>query len=64
MEDSPLYLSSQLPIPYREVILQTQAAMEEALNEEHRLLTMRALPKILVTESFDYGRFRLFPGNQ
>ena len=53
VEDSPLYLSSLLPILYREVILQTQAVMEEALNEEHKLLTMRARPKILVAESFE-----------
>jgi len=62
VEDSPLYLSSLLPILYREVILQTQAVMEEALNEEHKLLTMRARPKILVAESFEeaenlYKRF-------
>lgn len=53
VEDSPFYLSSILPILYREVVSQTQAAMEEGLNEEHRLLTMRARAKILVAQNYE-----------
>jgi hypothetical protein len=53
VEDSPVYLSSLLPILYRELVTQTQAVMEEGLNEEHRLLTMRARPKILVAEDYE-----------
>jgi CheY-like chemotaxis protein len=53
IEDSPAYLSSLLPILYRELVCQTQAVMEEGLNEEHRLLTMRARPKILVTDNYE-----------
>ena len=53
VEDSPEYISSLLPILYRELVLQTQAVMEEGLNEEHRLLTMRARPKILIAESYE-----------
>jgi CheY-like chemotaxis protein len=53
VEDSPAYLSSLLPILYRELVSQTQAVMEEGLNEEHRLLTMRARPKILVAETYE-----------
>jgi CheY-like chemotaxis protein len=53
VEDSPAYISSLLPILYKEVVRQTQAVMQEGLNEEHRLLTMRARPKILVAESFE-----------
>ena len=53
VEDSPLYLSSLLPILYKELVRQTQSVMEEGLNEEHRLLTMRARPKILVAENYD-----------
>ncbi len=53
VEDSPAYLSSLLPILYRELVTQTQAVMEEGLNEEHRLLTMRARPKILVAETYE-----------
>ena len=53
VEDSPVYLSSLLPILYRELVVQTQAVMEDVLNEEHRLLAMRARPKILIVRTFD-----------
>lgn len=53
VEDSPAYLSSFLPILYKELVSQTQEVMEGTLNEEHRLLTMRARPKILVAENFE-----------
>ena len=53
VEDSPVYLSSILPILYRELVSQTQAVLEEGLNEEHRLLTMRARAKILVAQNYE-----------
>ena len=53
VEDSPLYRSFFLPLLYREVVAQTQAVLDESLNEEHRLLKMRARPKILVAENFE-----------
>ncbi|UCF90796.1 MAG: phosphoenolpyruvate synthase/pyruvate phosphate dikinase [Desulfobacterales bacterium] len=53
VEDSPAYISSLLPVLYRELVSQTQAVLEEGLNEEHRLLTMRARPKILVAENYE-----------
>jgi CheY-like chemotaxis protein len=53
VEDSPLYISSLLPILYKELVSQTQAVMEEGLNEEHRLLAMRARPKILIAENYE-----------
>jgi CheY-like chemotaxis protein len=53
VEDSPYYLSSLLPILYRELVGQTQAVMEGTLNEEHRLVTMRARPKILVAGNYE-----------
>jgi hypothetical protein len=59
VEDSPVYLSSLLPLLYKEVVSQIQAVMEEGLNEEHRLLTMRARPKILVAEDYEEAS-RLF----
>jgi len=63
VEDSPAYYSSFLPLIYREIVRQTQAVLEGGLNEEHRLLTMRARPKILLAVSFEealdyYDRFR------
>jgi len=53
VEDSPLYQSWFLPLIYKEVVCQTQAVLGEGLNEEHRLLKMRARPKILLAESYD-----------
>jgi CheY-like chemotaxis protein len=53
VEDSPVYISVLLPVLYRELVSQTQAVLEEGLNEEHRLLTMRARPKILVARNYE-----------
>ena len=53
VEDSPVYISSLLPVLYKELVTQTQAILGHGLNEEHRLLTMRARPKILVAESYE-----------
>ncbi len=59
VEDSPIYASVLLPILYRAIVLQAQSVMMEGLNEEHRLLTMRARPKILYAISLKEAR-RLF----
>jgi CheY-like chemotaxis protein len=53
VEDSPAYISSLLPVLYKELVTQTQAILGQGLNEEHRLLTMRARPKILVAENYE-----------
>ena len=53
VEDSPLYRSFFLPLLYKAVVEQTQSVLDESLNEEHRLLKMRARPKILVAENFE-----------
>ncbi|MBW2219619.1 MAG: phosphoenolpyruvate synthase PpsA, partial [Deltaproteobacteria bacterium] len=53
VEDSPGYRSSILPHLYREIVLQTQKVMDDSLNEEHRILRMRARPKILLAENFE-----------
>ncbi len=63
VEDSPIYYSSILPLLYKEIVLQTQAVMEDSLNDEHRILRMRARPKILLAENFEeaealYRRFQ------
>ena len=65
VEDSPLYRSIFLPLIYREVVHQTQAILEEGLNEEHRLLKMRARPKILVASTYEealglYERYKSY----
>jgi CheY-like chemotaxis protein len=53
VEDSPIYYSTFLPLIYKEVVSQTQAVLEAGLNEEHRLLTMRARPKILHAATYE-----------
>lgn len=53
VEDSPYYLSLLLPILYKELVVETQAVIKEGLNEEHRLLSMRARPKILLAHSYE-----------
>ncbi len=65
VEDSPDYISVILPLLYKELVIQTQAVMEEGLNQEHRLLAMRARPKILMAESYEEALqlFRQFEPN-
>ncbi|MFW2367254.1 MAG: PEP/pyruvate-binding domain-containing protein [Desulforhopalus sp.] len=63
VEDSPFYLSSMLPVLYKELVSETQAVIDDGLNAEHRLLMMRARPKILVAHSYeqamqDYEQFK------
>jgi CheY-like chemotaxis protein len=53
VEDSPVYYSSFLPLIYKEFVTQTQAVLGEGINEEHRLLKMRARPKILLAGSYE-----------
>jgi hypothetical protein len=53
VEDSPLYRSLLLPLIYREVVRQTQSVLDESLNERHRLLRMRARPKILMATNYE-----------
>ena len=65
VEDSPLYKSYFLPLMYKAVVNQTQEVLEESLNEEHRLLKMRARPKILIAEDYEaalalYDRYHAY----
>jgi CheY-like chemotaxis protein len=53
VEDSPLYLSSLLPMLYKEIVMQTQRVMEESFNDEHRLFRMRARPKIVTAATYE-----------
>ena len=53
VEDSPVHRSFFLPIVYHEVVRQTQAVLDESLNEQHRLLRMRARPKILTAINYE-----------
>ncbi len=53
VEDSPLYRSLFLPLIYHEVVKQTQSVLDESLNERHRLLRMRARPKIVMATNYE-----------
>ena len=53
IENSPIYSSALLPLLYRELVQQTRAVLEGQLNEEQRLLTMRARPKILISNNYE-----------
>jgi len=53
IEDSVRFYSLYLPMVYTEVVRQTQALMEEGINLSHRLLRMRARPKILLATSYE-----------
>ena len=65
VEGSPAYYSSFLPLIYKEIVRQTQVVLGSGLNEEHRLLKMRARPKILHARSYEealalYRQFRSY----
>ena len=53
VEDSPFYRSLILPLIYSEVVRQTQSVLDESLNERHRLLRMRARPRILMAKNYE-----------
>ncbi len=53
VEDSPLYRSLFLPLIYGEVVRQTQSVLDESLNERHRILRMRARPRILMATNYE-----------
>ncbi len=55
IEDSPKFYSLYLPVIYTEIMTQTRALISEGVNDLHRLLRMRARPKILMAESFEDG---------
>jgi DNA-binding response OmpR family regulator len=53
VEDSPLYYSSFLPVIYTEIMTQTRLLISESVNALHRLLRMRARPKIMLADTFE-----------
>ena len=53
IEDSPVDRSLFLPLIYKEVVRQTQSVLDESLNEKHRLLRMRARPKVLMATNYE-----------
>ncbi len=57
VEDSPFYRSSILPMLYKEIVLQTQAVIEDAMTSEEKLLRIRSRPKILLADNFEEAFF-------
>ncbi len=55
VEDSAYYYSSFLPLLYDAVMKQTQKNIDDSLNDEHRLLKLRARTKILLAENYEEG---------
>ncbi|MDD1756598.1 MAG: hypothetical protein LUQ39_07170, partial [Methanomassiliicoccales archaeon] len=53
IEDNIRYYSSFLPMIYTEVINHSQSLIAEGLNVAHKILRMRARPKILLCASFE-----------
>lgn len=53
IEDNPLFYSMFLPIIYTEIMTQTRNLISEGVNDLHRLLRMRARPKILLAETYE-----------
>jgi hypothetical protein len=53
IEDSVRFYSRYLPLLYTEVLEQTQSLMEEDLNLSHRLMRLRARPKVLLAHTFE-----------
>jgi CheY-like chemotaxis protein len=53
VEDNIRYYSAFLPVIYTELITQSQRLVGEGLNPSHRMLRMRARPKILHCTTFE-----------
>ncbi len=64
IEDSVRFFSLYLPMLYTEVVHQTQELMAEGINLSHRLLRMRARPKIILATTFEeaWSYFRQYQG--
>ncbi len=55
IEDSPKYYSLFLPIMYTILMNQTRQLIADGVNDLHRMLRMRARPKILLAENYEEG---------
>ncbi len=63
VEDNIRFYSAFLPLIYQEVMRHSQSLIAEGLNMAHRILRMRARPKILLCTNFEeaWGYFSSFP---
>ncbi len=53
VEDNIRYSSSFLPVIYTELITQSRRVIQEGINVAHKLVRMRARPKILLCSTFE-----------
>ncbi|MCB9882693.1 MAG: histidine kinase [Planctomycetes bacterium] len=53
IEDNIRYYSSFLPLIYSELFLHSQSVLTEGVNMTHKILRMRARPKILLCSTFE-----------
>jgi CheY-like chemotaxis protein len=53
VEDNIRYYSSFLPVIYTELITQSRRVIREGINMAHKLLRMRARPKILLASTYE-----------
>ena len=53
VEDNTRYYSSFLPLIYTEVMAHSQRLISEGINLSHKILRMRARPKILLCRTFE-----------
>lgn len=63
VDDSPWYYSQFLPLVYTEIMKQTRYLISHGVNDLHRMLRMRARPKILLAETYEeavniFNRYR------
>jgi len=63
VEDNIRFYSAFLPLIYQEVMKHSQSLIAEGLNMAHRILRMRARPKILLCTNFEeaWAYFSSFP---
>src|ERR1700745_3156263 len=53
VEDNIRYYSSFLPVIYTELITQSRGVIREGINVAHKLVRMRARPKILLSSNYE-----------
>jgi len=65
VEDEVRFYSAYLPHIYTQVTSQTSRLMSEVVNMSHRLLRIRARPKILLAQTYEeaWALFERFSGN-
>lgn len=59
LEDSPRFYSSYMALLYTELMAQSRSLYSEGVNQLHRLMCMKARPKILLADTHEAG-MRLF----